>query len=64
MFSEKDLKELIGPETIVSVNFTQTKAEVTFKSLKLAQRALIIDGVPINGSKLSVTMFCPPTVLK
>lgn len=30
------------------------KAEVTFKSNKLAQQALIIDGVPIEGKTLSV----------
>lgn len=30
------------------------KAEVTFKSKKLAQQALIIDGVPIEGKILSV----------
>jgi hypothetical protein len=35
-YTENDLKELIGPETIDSVNFTTAKAEVTFKTAKLA----------------------------
>ena len=30
------------------------KAEITFKSNKLAQQAIIIDGIPIEGKTLSV----------
>jgi len=35
------------------------KAEVTFKSNKLAQQALIIEGVTIEGKKLSVKPLIP-----
>jgi hypothetical protein len=53
-FSEKDLRDLIGQETISKIHFTSKMAEVTFNSVKLAQRALVIDGVPISGNRLSV----------
>jgi hypothetical protein len=36
---------LIGAEMISHITFTQKKAEVTFKSAKLAQKSFIIDGV-------------------
>lgn len=53
-YNEQNLRSLIGSETIESIKMGLIKAEVTFKSNKLAQQALIIDGVPIEGKKLSV----------
>lgn len=53
-FTEEQLKELIGPDTIKKVKFSYSVAEVTFVSVKMAKQALIIDGVKISGNKLSV----------
>jgi RNA recognition motif-containing protein len=53
-FTEKDLTELLGADKIKKVIFTSKRADVTFKSSKWAQKVLIIDGVPIGGSKLTV----------
>lgn len=48
---------------ISHINFTSKKAEVTFKSAKLAQKSFIIDGVQINGCRLSVKNTCPESSL-
>lgn len=54
-FTEEDFVKLIGPETIRKVVFKQKYSEVTFKSVKLAQTCLLIDGVAVGkGKKLSV----------
>ena len=58
-YNEQSLRTLIGSETIESLKMGLLKAEVTFKSNKLAQQALIIDGVPIEGKKLSVKPLIP-----
>ena len=53
-FTENELTELLGADKIKKVIFTSKRADVTFKSSKWAQKVLIIDGVPIGGSKLTV----------
>lgn len=56
-FKEDDLKMLIGNDLIKCVKFNNKKAEVTFKSQKFAQRALILDSLDVQGKKLSVMSF-------
>lgn len=53
-FKEKELMQLIGADTIKEVCMKKNRAEITFKSVKLAQSSLAIDGVSLKGSRLSV----------
>lgn len=53
-FKEQDLIQLIGAETISQIKVKQNFAEVTLRTLKLAQTALLMDGIAIKGGVLSV----------
>jgi RNA recognition motif-containing protein len=53
-FKEKELMQLIGADSIKEVCMKKNRAEITFKSVKLAQSSLAIDGVSLKGSRLSV----------
>ena len=45
---------MIGPEAIKSIKMGLMKAEVTFKSNRLAQQSFIIDGIPLENKILRV----------
>ena len=55
-FTESKLAELIGPETIQKIEISRSglQAKVQFKTIQLAQQALILDGIPIKGQTISV----------
>lgn len=53
-YTEKQLAELLGEDSIKKMIFTKLKSEVTFKNPQWAKKMMIIDGVPIGGNKLVV----------